>query len=273
MLLHRVFDHITHQAVIMCRELGCWPMGSRYYKRHVYDSDWDFFAEYSEELAETFRKAGWLWEPGRHYNHVGFFHRGRAGVLLVSNLRTQITWRRAMEPLLVLPKNLRPLLHWWFNETVQRMMLHGGIDQITKAAVDFCVQQGCWPMGSRYYRTNAPGADWDFFDEYSDDLKNKFIKDGWVVSPAPEPVSNAVCFLTKPGANVHVQLVADLKVQIMLRNCLKHWLIVFPKSHRYIVIWSFYTIIQQTLLTDDEFYKEPRNTDKTLNYSDFDFWR
>lgn len=267
MLLHGRLDLDTKEAVNFCVEQGCWPTGSRYYRRHSQGSDWDFFHEHSREREAAF--AGWVREQGRYRNHACYFHRGRVQVLLVENLREQILWRNALGPLLVIPKKLRPLLYCWFNETV--MMLHGGIDDATKNAVDFCVEAGCWPMGSRYYGTNAPGADWDFFDQYSEELKQKFLADGWEHSGPGNPPDNAICFFRK--GNVQVQLVENLKIQVMLRNCLRYWLTIFPKSHRHVVIWSFYTIIQQTLLSDEQFFADPRNTDKTLNYSDLDFWR
>jgi hypothetical protein len=210
--------------------------------------------------------------PGFDTNLVCYYHRGIMQVKIVKDLKKQIIFKNYLGPLFnPFPKSFRPSLFHWFDQIT--MLLHADYDKTTKDAVDFCVGLGCWPMGSRYYGTNAPNADWDFFDLYSEELKAKFLADGWVYSPPQESVPNAVCFFTKPGANVQIQLVENLKVQIMLRNCLKYWLTVFPKSHRYMAIWSFYTIIQQTLLSEPEFYAEPQNSDKTLIYSDNDFWK
>lgn len=242
-------------------------MGSRYYGFAAPNSDWDFFQ--ADGLTDF---SGWHRQPnpGFDKNLICYYHRGTVQVKIVKDLRTQIVLRNYLGPLYnPFPKSFRPLLMRTFDDLI--MMLHQYFDEATKQAVEFCVQQGCWPMGSRYYGTNAPDADWDFFDQYSDDLKQKFLADGWQYSGPGTPPDNALCFFRK--GEVQVQLVEDLKIQIMLRNCLRYWLTMFPKSHRHVVIWSFYTIIQQTLLPDEKFFADPRNTDKTLKYSDLDFWR
>ena len=76
--------------------------------------------------------------------------------------------------------------------------------------------------GSRYFNTNTPQSDWDFFVEKNEDVEEFLIDQGFFVdNQASYSDSSIYKVYTNPNDRVQVQVIFDVELKVLAQTVIK----------------------------------------------------
>lgn len=76
--------------------------------------------------------------------------------------------------------------------------------------------------GSRYFNTNTPQSDWDFFVQKNKELEEFLIKQGFFVDSQASYSDPSVCKVyINPNDNVQVQVIFDAELKLLAQTVIK----------------------------------------------------
>ncbi len=106
--------------------------------------------------------------------------------------------------------------------------------------------------GSRYFNTNTPQSDWDFFVEKNEDVEEFLIDQGFFIdNQASYSDSSVYKVYINPNDNVQVQVIFDAKLKVLAQTVIKRKNLITTNKEINRYIWEA-TILTLSVISSEK---------------------